>query len=296
MKIITLNVLSHQYTNFARGDKKEKESEDEMKLRYVKIYRVLLLSHADVYCLQEVDILLSKFLKVKFEKEGYNCEFVYNDPNNGLMTIWKSTYNVISKFKKNITKKYFNKDKSFPYKKQIAYFVKLNIGTNNPIMIINTRLWGHPDRIDVRKDELNTILLTIKDDGNLNTGFVICGDFNEPDYRKLDEYILKRNDIHDIGLNIYKDYFNNPSFSSSYHPWNLNRDTGEMYEEPSEHKYKTVDYFITSKNITINKCITLPTANGIAGMEEPYKNNKSTYTFDKWPSDHALFNFTISLN
>ena len=92
LKVITLNILSHHYKNFARGSKIEKESVEEMKLRYVKLGWLLLKREADVICLQEVDKLAYKYLSNKFKKNSYDFFYSFNDPHNGVLTIWKNNY------------------------------------------------------------------------------------------------------------------------------------------------------------------------------------------------------------
>ena len=47
-------------------------------------------------------------------------------------------------------------------------------------MVINTRLWGHPDRIDVRTDELKSII-NVRE---IPDKSIICGDFNETNYTR----------------------------------------------------------------------------------------------------------------
>ena len=280
IKIITLNILAHQYTNFARGNKNEKESMDEMKLRYIKIGWLLLKSKADIICLQEVDKLASKYLSNKFKKNGYDFFYSFNDPNNGLLTIWKNTFKSSKKFKKNITKNYHNKNSTYPLrKKQIAIFVLLNID-GKFINIGNTRLWGHPDRIDVRLDELNNIIKISRDK------FILCGDLNEPDYKKIMEHVSPK-------LIVYDKYFKLNKFATSYHPWNLNRNTMKMYCEPPSEKYKSVDYLLYSPSIKVSDYKSYPNKRGIYKTEEPYKDTKTKYNIKLWPSDHAMLEFKI---
>ena len=282
LKIITLNILAHQYTNFARGSKNEKESIEEMKLRYIKIGWLLLKSKADIICLQEVDKLASKYLSNKFKKNGYDFFYSFNDPNNGLLTIWKNTFKSSKKFKKNITKKYYNKNSTYPLrKKQIAIFVSLNIN-GKFLNVVNTRLWGHPDRIDVRLYELNNIIKISRDN------LILCGDFNEPDYKKIKEHVSPK-------LIVYDKYFKLNKFATSYHPWNLNRNTGEMYREPSSEKYKSVDYLLYSPSIEIISYKSSPTKHGIYKIEEPYKDTKTKYNTKLWPSDHTMLEFKVKV-
>jgi endonuclease/exonuclease/phosphatase family metal-dependent hydrolase len=281
--VVTFNILAHKYTNFTRGHKTEKETQEEMKLRYVNLSNILKNINADIYCLQEVDELAAKFLSIVFKKKNYNANYVYQDKNNGLLILWKDKYTLKNKFKITITKKYYESNKSYPYKSQIAQFLILNINGHN-LTIVNTRLWGHPDRLDVRKDELKNILKNIR----TNNKTIICGDFNETDYKQIESVVGNR-------LNLFDKYFDEKNFATSYHPWNLNRETNEMYKEPPHHKYKSVDYFLYSKDLTVTKLIVKPNKNGVYGIEEPYKNTNTKYTLKKWPSDHALLVFTISV-
>jgi mRNA deadenylase 3'-5' endonuclease subunit Ccr4 len=283
LKVITLNILSHQYTNFARGNKSEKESVEEMKLRYVKLGWLLLKTGADIICLQEVDKLAFRYISNKFKKDGYDYFYSFNDPHNGLLTIWKNNYKSSQKFKKNITKNYYEKDNSFPLKnkKQIVSFVTLNIN-GKFIRIGNTRLWGHPDRLDVRLDEIDNIM---------NVGgerVVICGDFNETDYNKIADHTASM-------FKTYNKYFKISRFATSYHPWNLNRESQEMYAEPPEHKYKTIDYLLYTPSIEVMSYKSYPTKHGVYKIEEPYKNTETKYNVNMWPTDHAMLLFKIKV-
>ena len=218
LKLVSLNILAHQYTNFTRGDRFKKESDHEMRLRYIKLYNVLKELNSDIYCLQEVDQIANKYLNIKFKKDGYNLNYVYNDLNNGLLIIWRNNYKLIGLEKKIITKDYDTENKSYPVKKQIAQIVNLEIN-NDKITLVNTRLWGHPDRIDVRLDELGSIL-NIR---NKEINSIICGDFNETNYKKIKNFVKNK-------YNIYKNYFKIKNFSTSYHPWNIDRETKKMYK------------------------------------------------------------------
>tara|TARA_B110000858_G_C17807213_1_gene478741 strand:- start:2454 stop:3311 length:858 start_codon:yes stop_codon:yes gene_type:complete len=281
--IATFNILAHKYTNFTRGHKTDKETEEEMKLRYVNILNILKKINADIYCLQEVDELVANFLSIEFKKNDYNYYHVYQDKNNGLLILWKNKYSIKKKFKKTITKKYYNSNKSYPYKSQIAQYLILEINGQN-FMIINTRLWGHPDRLDVREDELRNILRNIR----TNNRTIICGDFNETDYKQIESVVGDK-------FNLFDKYFKTKDFATSYHPWNLNRETNEMYQEPPHHKYKSVDYFLYSKDLTVTKLRVKPNRKGVYNLEEPYKNTNTKYKLNMWPSDHALLLFTINL-
>ena len=284
IKLVSLNILAHQYTNFTRGDKYKKESVHEMRLRYIKLYKVLKEINADIYCLQEVDQIANKYLSLKFKKNGYNFNYVYNDLNNGLLILWRDNNRLLGINKKIITKDYDIKNKSYPIKKQLCQLVNLQINEKN-LTIINTRLWGHPDRVDVRLDELDSIL-NIR---NKEENSIICGDFNETDYEKIRELVNNK-------YSVYDNYFLKNNFATSYHPWNLNRDTKRMYEEPLNHKYKNVDYLLYSKNIIINNFESYPTKKGIYNIEEPYKDKNTKYDMSKWMSDHALLLFYFSIN
>lgn len=284
VKLVSLNILAHQYTNFTRGDRFNKESDREMRLRYIKLYKILKELNSDIYCLQEVDQIANKYLSVKFKAIGYNLNYVYNDLNNGLLIIWRNNYKLLGVNKKIITNDYNTENKSYPIKKQICQLVNLQINKKK-ITIINTRLWGHPDRIDVRLNELGNILNIKKKEENS----IICGDFNETDYIKIKNFV-------NFKYNIYEEYFKTRNFATSYHPWNLNRETKKMYKEPLNHKYKNVDYLLYSKNITINKFESLPTSFGIYNIEEPYKDKKIKYDMSKWCSDHALMLFYFNMN
>jgi exonuclease III len=283
LKVITLNILSHQYTNFARGSKTEKESIEEMKLRYVKLGWLLLKRNVDIICLQEVDKLAYKYLSNKFKKNGYDFFYSFNDPHNGVLTIWKNNYKSSQQFKKNITKNYHGKDNTYPFKnkKQIVSFVTLNINGKS-VRIGNTRLWGHPDRIDVRLDELDNII-------NIGSDRVIlCGDFNETDYKKIIDHTSPI-------FKTYDEYFKISKFATSYHPWNLNRKTQEMYAEPRDQRYKSVDYLLYTPSIECISYKSYPTKHGVYKVDEPYKNTTDKYTVDMWPSDHAMIEFIIKV-
>lgn len=276
INVVTFNILAHKYTNFTRGHKKEKETKKEMKLRYVNLLNILKKTNADIYCLQEVDELAAKFLSIEFKKKKYNYYHVYQDKNNGLLILWKNKYYLKKKFKKNITK-------SNIYEPQIAQFLILNIN-GQKFMVVNTILREHSDDIDIRKDELKNILKNIKIDNKT----IICGDFNETNYEQIEGIVGDR-------FNIFDKYFKTKNFATFYHPWNLNKETNEMYKELPRNKYKSVDYLLYSKDLTVTKLRVKPSKRGVYEVEEPYKNTKSTYDLNKWPSDHALLLFTINL-
>jgi endonuclease/exonuclease/phosphatase family metal-dependent hydrolase len=117
---------------------------------------------------------------------------------------------------------------------------------------------------------------------------IICGDFNETNYNEVKKIVRNK-------LRVFDKYFERNNFATSYHPWNINRETNEMYEEPSHHKYKSIDYLLYSKDLQVEKYISKPTINGIYNVEEPYKNKKTKYIYKMWPSDHALILFYINL-
>ena len=283
LKVVTFNILAHKHTNFTRGNKINGETIEEMQYRYVKILNELKKMDADIYCLQEVDELASKFLSSEFNKIGYNNNYVSKNKNDGLLILWRKIFKMKKKFKKFITNRYKTSNKSYPYKPQIAQFLILNIN-NQDFTVVNTKLWGHPDRIDVRSNELKNILKNIKNKNKT----IICGDFNETNYNEVNKIV--RNKLH-----VFDKYFKRNNFATSYHPWNLNRETNEMYEEPPHHKYKSIDYLLYSKGLQVENYISKPTANGIYNIEEPYKNKKTKYNYKMWPSDHALILFYINL-
>ena len=95
--IATFNILAHKYTNFTRGHKTDKETEEEMKFRYVNILNILKKVNADIYCLQEVDELAATFLSSEFKKNDYNYYHVCQDKNNGLLILWKKKYSLKKK-------------------------------------------------------------------------------------------------------------------------------------------------------------------------------------------------------
>ena len=283
LKIITFNILAHKYTYFNRGHTTEKESLDEMKLRYVKVLQVLKKLKADIYCLQEVDNIAKLFLIKKFKESGYNHYFVDKSKHEGLLLLWKDKYDLLNKYKRDITHLFKTRNRSFPNKTQVAQYITLQIG-DDTLQVVNTKLWGNPKRHNTRSQELETLIENI----DFNNKVIICGDFNETNYKMIEKVLGSK-------LKLYDKYFKKKEFATSFHPWNTDLRTRKMYEEPFSERYKSVDYFIYSTNIKVTKFKVLPTKKGIYCVDEPYKDSKTKYNSSKWPSDHALLCFKVKI-
>ena len=283
LKIITFNILAHKYTYFNRGHPTEKESLNEMKLRYVNILQILKKLKADIYCLQEVDTISKLFLIKKFKEYGYNYYFVDKSKYEGLLLLWKDTYNVLNKYEKKITHINRTKNRSYPNRSQIAQYITLQIG-DNTLQVVNTKLWGNPKRDNTRSQELITLIEQI----DFNNKVIICGDFNEKNYKVIEKVL-------DTKLKLYDRYFKKKEFATSFHPWNTDPNTRKMYKEPFVERYKSVDYFICSSDIKIETFKALPTKKGIYCIEAPYKDSHTKYDSSIWPSDHALLCFKVKL-
>lgn len=282
LKVVTFNVLSSRFTNITKGSKTIRESKDEMKLRYVKIYNILKKVAADIYCLQEVDQLMHKYFKTYMN--SYHVHYHFTNPHSGVMTLFKKQFKNIKYFSNILTPKYRSKNKSYPTNKRSALFNIISIN-NTKMLIINCKLWGHPDRLDVRTDELKVIIKTINKNKNINK-IILCGDFNETNYAQIENMFKNK-------LQLYNNYFKSKNFATSYHQWNIKND--KIYKEPQHHKYKSIDYFLYSDTINVTKFEALPSNRGICDIEAPYKNITDIYTYNRWPSDHAMLIFTLDI-
>ncbi len=158
----------------------------------------------------------------------------------------------------------------------------LNIGRGKKILIINTKLWGEPANVDIREQELRNIIKKVPK--NITT--ILCGDFNETDYKHV-QTIVPNNFV------VYDEYFERDNFATSYHEWNIHKVTEKMYREPPHHMYKNIDYFIYTDDTIVENFEVLPNENGVYMLKEPYYNESSIYTPDKWVSDHALLMFDV---
>jgi endonuclease/exonuclease/phosphatase family metal-dependent hydrolase len=300
---ITWNILATGFTNFNKGvvDKNDGETFDDMSLRYANVIRILAViinaNDMDFICLQEVDPLFYELLKeLDFFSENFGLIYHKNVLLNSykfkafnLIMYRKNKWNLHRKFFLKITDQHHitqNKTRSnMPKRAQIAITAHFKNNDGEDINIVNTKLSGVEDRLDIRLDELRNIMDKIASKGKT----MIMGDFNETDFESIDTT------MHEYNYKIVKDYFMLDNFATSFHPFNIDWKKKEMYREKDEKFFECIDYMIVPSDSKILRQQFLPSADkGIFEIEAPY-NGDEPYNPNNWSSDHALLFFSIEL-
>lgn len=300
---ITWNILASGFTNFNKGVVKKEDGEtfDDMSLRYANITRILAViinaNNIDFVCLQEVDPLFYQLMtELDFFSENFG--FIYHK-NVSLNSYKFKAFNLIMyrKDKWNLRRKFFLKitdqhhitqnktRKDMPKRAQIAITAHFRNNDGEDINIVNTKLSGVEDRLDIRLDELRNIMEKVTSKGKT----MIMGDFNETNFESIDSA------MQEYDYKIVKDYFMLDNFATSFHPFNIDWKKMEMYREKDEKYFECIDYMIVPSESKVLRQQFLPSAEkGIFEIEAPY-NGDEPYSPNNWSSDHALLFFSIEI-
>ena len=308
---ISWNILASGFTNFTRGcvSKDDGESNSDRKLRYINIIKYLKLFikniEIDFVALQEVDPIFYKMLSedkylssrigILYHDNVKESEYKFKVFN---MIIYNSKkWELKSKFflkitpQKHITKNKSNQTK--PKKSQIALTGHFQlIGSDITITIVSTKLSGIDNGSNIRSDEVSNILEMLKNNRNNSVSSsktMIFGDFNEQNHTIIS------NAVSNYEYKIVDEYFGRKNFATSFHPWNINWNTREMYHEIDEKLYEIIDYAIIPNETEIKRIFFLPSnRHGLYGKRDPY-DSAENYDETKWPSDHTMMFFSFEL-
>ena len=291
IKIVTFNVMATRFSPFVKKDVNG-ENNEEFQDRYNNIVKILCYfmsnEKVDIIFLQEVDSILFIILKHACKSLGYNNYYSNNIKkiNKGVygnaIIFNNSKYNMITMTIVKLTPNHYISQDDLYSLKQPRYSLLsyiTNIRTKENIILSSLHLTGLQLRSDIRRDELLTMVTNMLSFEKKN--LIICGDFNENNYETFSD-VVKNN-----GLINHTHIYHNQT-ATSYHKFNINRETKEYYKEHSDIIYSNIDYIITSNNYKLINYRFYPLANnGIYGLEVPYSEGEK-YDAKKWCSDHAL--------